>query len=163
VVNAARASAPHAATPPSSNRSLAKLNRKPMQLTENKHQRSKSIASFCRYSLTPPPDPADHDSRGTYHSSRLANHQSLSTSHAFLIATRPLLEIELTHSQQTRKYFLIANFSAISAPAPHRNASRRRSRFCYPHAGDVRNVGLKRKHTGSQRRKHGEVAQGILG
>src|SRR5277367_3318345 len=30
------------------NQSLAKHNRKPMQLIENKHQRSKSIASFCR-------------------------------------------------------------------------------------------------------------------
>jgi hypothetical protein len=53
------------------------------------------------------------------HVSRTTNHQSLLTNHAFLIATRPELEIELTHSQQTRKLFLIATFSAISAPAPH--------------------------------------------
>jgi Protein of unknown function (DUF3800) len=32
----------------------------------------------------------------------------------------------------------------------------------YPHAGDVRNVGHKRKHTESQRRNHGEVAQRIF-
>src|ERR1700692_366448 len=38
---------------------------------------------------------------------------------AMLIGSRQLLEIELTRSQQTRKLFLIASFSAISAPAPH--------------------------------------------
>jgi len=37
---------------------------------------------------------------------------------AFLIASQ-LLEIELTRSQKTRKLFLIASFSAISAPARH--------------------------------------------
>jgi hypothetical protein len=39
----------------------------------------------------------------------------------FPIASRPGLEIELTPSQQTRKHFLIASFSAISAPALRRN------------------------------------------
>src|SRR5277367_6040160 len=38
--------------------------------------------------------------------------------HAFLIASRQILKIRLTHSQQTRKHFLIASFSAVSAPAP---------------------------------------------
>jgi hypothetical protein len=38
-----------------------------------------------------------------------------------LIATRPGLEIDLTPSQQARKDFLSAIFSAISAPAPHLN------------------------------------------
>jgi hypothetical protein len=42
-------------------------------------------------------------------------------------------------------------FAEIGTPA----ALRRRSRFCYPHAGGVRNVGHTRKHTKSQRRKHG--------
>ena len=37
----------------------------------------------------------------------------------FLIASRQILKIELTHSQQTRKHFLIASFSASLAPAPH--------------------------------------------
>jgi hypothetical protein len=37
----------------------------------------------------------------------------------FLIASRQILKIELTHSQQTRKHFLVASFSATLAPAPH--------------------------------------------
>jgi len=37
----------------------------------------------------------------------------------FLISSRPILDIELTRSQQTRKHFLISSFSGISAPAPH--------------------------------------------
>jgi hypothetical protein len=37
----------------------------------------------------------------------------------FLIASRQILKIKLTPSQQTKKHFLIASFSAISAPAPH--------------------------------------------
>jgi len=41
-----------------------------------------------------------------------------STRH-FLIASRQILKIKLTHSQQTRKHFLIASFSATLAPAPH--------------------------------------------
>jgi hypothetical protein len=36
----------------------------------------------------------------------------------FLIASRQILKIKLTRSQQTRKHFLIASFSAISAPVP---------------------------------------------
>ena len=44
--------------------------------------------------------------------------QCASARRAILIASQ-LLEIELTCSQQTRKLFLIASFSAISAPAPH--------------------------------------------
>src|ERR1700723_2031681 len=91
MVHAARASAPHATAPPCPNQSLAKHNRKPIQLTENKHQRSNSIASFFRTLLAPP----------------------LPT-HAFLIGSRPLFEIELTRSQQTRKYFLTGGFSGIS-------------------------------------------------
>ena len=117
MVNAARVSAPRATASSSPNQSLAKHNRKPSQLTENKHQRSKSIASFCRDFSAPPPHAANHDSRGTYPASRFACH-SLLTNHAFLISSRPVLEIELTRSQQTRKHFLIASFSAISAPVP---------------------------------------------
>jgi hypothetical protein len=55
------------------------------------------------------------------HVSRTTNRQSHFTTRAFLIATRPELKIELTRSQQTRKLFLIATFSAISAPGPHYN------------------------------------------
>jgi len=61
----------------------------------------------------------NHNSPVTYRVSRFTDHQSLLTNRAFLIATRPELKIELTPSQQTRKHFLIATFSAISAPAPH--------------------------------------------
>jgi len=38
----------HRPVPPSPNQSLAKHNRKPPQMIENKQQRPKSIASFCR-------------------------------------------------------------------------------------------------------------------
>jgi hypothetical protein len=63
---------------------------------------SKSIASFCRnFAPCAPP------------------HQSLLTTHGFLIASRQLLENELTCSQQKRKHFLIASFSAISELAPY--------------------------------------------
>jgi seryl-tRNA synthetase len=58
----------------------------------------------------------DYRSRGTYHASRFTSHQSRLTNHAFLIASRQILKIELTPSQQTRKHFLIATFSRISAP-----------------------------------------------
>src|SRR5271156_5624350 len=61
----------------------------------------------------------NHDSPVARHRSRFTTHQSLPTNHAFLIASRQILEIELTPSQQTRKYFLIASFSASLAPAPH--------------------------------------------
>ncbi len=101
MVNSARASAPCAPSPPSPNQSLAKHNRKPTQDIENKHLRPKSIASFCRdFAPGAPPD------------------QSLLSTHGFLIASRQLLENELTRSQQTRKHFLIATFSGLSAPAP---------------------------------------------
>jgi len=89
------------ASPPSPIQSLAKHNRKPVQLAENKHQRPESIASFCR-NFAPGAPP----------------HQSLLTTHGFLIASRQLLENELTRSPQTRKHFLIATFSGLSAPAP---------------------------------------------
>ncbi len=113
---------PRAATPPSPNQSLAKHNRKPSQLTENKHQRSKSIASFCRNSPAPPPHLTNYHSRCMYHAWRSTNLQSPLTNHEFLIGSRQLLEIELNPSQQTRKHFLTGGFSAISAPAPPRIA-----------------------------------------
>src|SRR5271156_521849 len=46
--------------------------------------------------------------------SRTTNHQSRYAG-AFLIASRQLLEIRLTRSQQTRKLFLIASFSPFWA------------------------------------------------
>jgi hypothetical protein len=61
------------------------------------------------------------------HVSRTSNHQSPCTTRAFLIASRQLLEIELTNSQQTRKLFLIASFSAVLSAAmgmPHRERYR---------------------------------------
>jgi hypothetical protein len=76
MLHAARASAPRATAPPSPIQSRAKHNRKPTQLTENKHQRSKSIASFCHNLSAPPPHPTNHDSRGTHHASRFTTHQS---------------------------------------------------------------------------------------
>jgi hypothetical protein len=44
------------------------------------------------------------------------------TSHPFLISSAPGLENELTRSQQTRKYFLIASFSTCLAHASHLDA-----------------------------------------
>ena len=38
----------HLSVTPTANQSLAKHNRKPSQMTENKQQQPKSIASFCR-------------------------------------------------------------------------------------------------------------------
>ena len=89
MVHAARASAPRVAAPPSPNQSLAKHNRKPVQLAENKHQRSKSIASFCRNLSVRPPRPANHHSRVAL--CRFAGHQSLLTDRAFLIASRQII------------------------------------------------------------------------
>ena len=62
--------------------------------------------------------PQNHDSPVTHHASRFTNHQSRLTNHAFLIASGQILKIALTRSQQTRKHFLIASFSAASPPAP---------------------------------------------
>ena len=47
MVHAARVSTPRVASPPSPNQSLAKHNRKPPQLLENKQRQFKSIARFC--------------------------------------------------------------------------------------------------------------------
>jgi hypothetical protein len=60
---------------------------------------------------------SNHESRVAAHGSPLTTHQSRLTNHIFLIASRQILKIALTRSQQTRKHFLIASFSAISAPA----------------------------------------------
>jgi hypothetical protein len=62
MVDAARASAPCAVSSPSRIQSLAKPNRKPLQLAENKHQQPKSIASFCR-TLPSATQLANHGSR----------------------------------------------------------------------------------------------------
>jgi hypothetical protein len=51
-------------------------------------------------------------------SPRCTTRQILLTTRGFLIASLPLLEFQLTRSQQTRKHFLIASFSASSARAP---------------------------------------------
>jgi hypothetical protein len=61
--------------------------------------------------------PENHESPVAGHGSRFTTHQSRLTNHAFPIATQ-ILDIELTHSQQTRKHFLIATFSALCSPAP---------------------------------------------
>ena len=63
---------------------------------------------------------------------QIANHESLLTTHAFLIASAKLLEIELTRSQQTRKHFLIANISSTFAVLA---ASSRVPRFSAPSIG----------------------------
>jgi hypothetical protein len=53
-------------------------------------------------------------------SPRLATHQSLPASHAFLISGRPGLEIERSPSQQTRKHFLVASISAVAELGSYR-------------------------------------------
>jgi hypothetical protein len=55
------------------------------------------------------------------HPSSLVTHYWL---RSFLIATQ-VLDIELTHSQQTRKHFLIATIPGVSAPTPHCNIATR--------------------------------------
>ena len=60
----------------------------------------------------------------TAHNSPITSQESaIVSSHPLflsLLIGGPLLEIELAHSQQTRKHFLIGGFFASSAPAPHR-------------------------------------------
>jgi hypothetical protein len=90
---AARAAARCAASPPSRIQSLAEHERKPLQLAENKQQRPKSIASFCR-SLVPAPCLTNHDARIP----------------PFLFNTNERARKNLTCSQQTRKQFLINTF-----------------------------------------------------
>ena len=58
----------------------------------------------------------DAYTRMTAHGVSVGAHRA-SAQRAILIASRQILKIRLTHSQQTRKLFLIASFSAISAPA----------------------------------------------
>jgi hypothetical protein len=99
---------PNPLTSPRSNQSLAKPNRKPPQTTENKHQRPKSIASFCRDScdqpsLRPRAKLAGSESRSpasaiTTHYLRITTHQPPITH--FLIAVRRL-EKSATHRKQT--------------------------------------------------------------
>jgi hypothetical protein len=55
------------------------------------------------------------------HPSSLVTHYWL---RSFLIATQ-VLDIELTHSQQTRKHFLIATIPGVYAPTPHCNIATR--------------------------------------
>ena len=63
------------------------------------------------------------------HNSPIRSQKSaIASSHPFFLSLRiggPLLEIELTRSQQTRKLFLTGGFFAGSAPAAHINYRRR--------------------------------------
>jgi seryl-tRNA synthetase len=114
MVHAARASAARATTPPSTHHFL--IGRSAIRNARNSPEnnpfqfsnRSK-IACFGAHF-------AAHTSPIT------TQNPTFATSHPsfpqFLIASRPLLEIELTPSQQKRKHFLIASFSGISAPTP---------------------------------------------
>jgi hypothetical protein len=52
----------HVPVLPSANQTLAKHTRKPLQVIENKEQRPKSIASFCRV-VAPAPRLINHNSR----------------------------------------------------------------------------------------------------
>ncbi len=117
MVHAARASAPRAATPPSTRQflidstAIRDARNSPENNTLNFSNRSK-IACFSAHF-------APHNSPiTTQQSVALRLHPYFPQ---FLIASRPGLEIELTPSQQTRNHFLIASFSGISAPAPHLN------------------------------------------
>src|SRR5271156_6304421 len=77
----------------------------------NRLKTANCSARFSRVSR-----PQNHDSPVAGHASRFTTQQSLLTNHAFLIASRQILKIDLTHSQQTRKPFLIASFSATLPP-----------------------------------------------
>src|SRR5580704_599208 len=66
------------------NQSLAKHNRKPIQLTENKQQRRKSIASFCRVfrayvTVFQAPRIRQRISRSTAHQSLMTLQESLAS------------------------------------------------------------------------------------
>lgn len=69
MVKATRASARRMASPPTPTQSLAKHDRKPLQLGENKRQRPESIASFCRFLASAP---------------HLTRHSPLITHHCFM-------------------------------------------------------------------------------
>jgi hypothetical protein len=60
------------------------------------------------------------------------NHRPRRTSRARLIASRQILEIHLTCSQQTRKYFLIASFCGGLAHACSANHTARVTNHCSP-------------------------------
>ncbi len=117
MVHAARASAARATAPPSTRHFLIGhtairiARNSPENNTLNFSNRSKIACLAAHFA-------AHNSSIPTQESVVLRSHPYFPQ---FLIATCPRLEIELTPSQQTRKYFLIASFSALSAPAPRRN------------------------------------------
>jgi len=145
-------------TPPSTHRSKinhhqlvsvlpAISNRRNLQLESSVTSRKQTTApNSNRHKFGPNSAPALEAPAVTTHASPITAPKSVTVSSIplfpnFLIASRQLLDIELTHSQQTRKHFLIASFSAISASAPHRKnpvrifltATGPDSEICQPH------------------------------
>jgi hypothetical protein len=120
MVHAARASTARAPAPLSTRQFLighaAIKNRRnsPENNALNFSNRLKTANCSARFSDVL--SPKNHDPRVAGHESRFTTHRSLLTNRAILIASRQILKIELTRSQQTRKHFLIATFSRISAP-----------------------------------------------
>jgi hypothetical protein len=120
MVHAARASAARARGPLSTRHSLIdgaairNARNSPENNRLNFSNRLKNASFSARFSRVL--RSRNHHSRLTHRASRFTKHQSLLTNHAFLIASRQILKIDLTPSQQTRKHFLIATFSRISAP-----------------------------------------------
>ena len=104
------------------NQSLAKHNRKTMQLTENKRPQLKSIASFCRDSrryVT-----LFQTSRNRHRFPQLTAHQSLITPHESRGSQRP------THGIMLLSYALRASLTdGRSCAAGHRQPARHETGF----------------------------------
>src|SRR5271156_4664697 len=148
MVHAARTATPSTPAPPPTGRFL--IGHAPIKNARNSPEynalyfsnRLKTANCSARFSRVL--RPKNHDSPVARHRSRFTTHHSPPTNRAFLIASRQILKIALTTSQQTRKHFLIASFSAISAHPPHLTPKIHRGtgnpacalRFC---AGEFRN------------------------
>jgi hypothetical protein len=102
---------------------LGRLEERPTRLIRIQSRDLQSRVTFSNR-----PTIARFEARFAAHNSPITSQKSaIAWSHLRLLSLligSPLLEIELTHSQQTRKRFLTGGFFATSAPAPHINNRR---------------------------------------
>jgi hypothetical protein len=134
MVNATRASATRATTPPSPRRAKtshhhlvsarpAISNRHKMQLESSVTSRKQTTApNSNRHRFCPKSAPAPRPPAATTQNSPITAPKSATVSShplfPFSVIATQILDIEPIRSQQTRKHFLIARFSGISAPTP---------------------------------------------
>src|ERR1700676_5328490 len=84
----------HQPVPPTANQSLAKHNRKPSQMIEDKQQRPKSIASFCRVFR-------DYQGKGAHLNSQCRNSRVfVGRGFAVLVRTTDLRRCEASQSAE---------------------------------------------------------------